>query len=644
MQHLQLAWTRVGRRIMIEIALKDIEKYYGANHILKGVTFEVNQGERLGLLGRNGAGKTTLFKVIAGTENCDAGSRMVRKGAAIGILDQIPDFPPDYTSYDVLYTAFDQLLEVHREMVSLEKVMAEGKSIDDTLKKYGRLQQLFEAREGYVIEENIAKVCNGLKIGSGMLNREFGLLSGGEKTRVVLGRLILQKPDIILLDEPTNHLDLGSVEWLEEFLAEYKGTAIIISHDRYFLDRAITKILELVDGRVETYEGNYSYYIREKEERYQLQLEKYQQEQKKIKRLEAAAKRLHEWAVMADNGAMHKRAFSIEKRIERMEKTEKPGSEQGIETSFVEYGFSGRDAVIARSVVKSFDGIKVLDNVDFLVQKAERVAILGDNGSGKSTLIKAITEEVEVDSGCVKTGDSMKYAYLPQLVTFEEPELSILDTVRNSLRISEGAARNLLAKYKFRNEDVHKTVKKLSGGEKSRLRLCILMQNDVNLLLLDEPTNHLDIESREWLENALADFGGTIIFVSHDRYFINKFASRVSELKSGKITDFYGDYEYYRAKVLEQQREKETVPVKAGKRENTRACRQKVADPGEDKTEKIQKLEKAISELETIMSGIDQEMQLYADDYGKLNSLYTRKSVVEGELEELYGQWAMLNE
>jgi ATPase subunit of ABC transporter with duplicated ATPase domains len=629
---------------MIEIALKDLEKYYGANHVLKGVTFEVMQGERLGLLGKNGTGKTTLFKIIAGPEKCDSGALMMRKGASVGILDQIPQYPEGLTAYDVLYTAFEELHQVHAQMKEIERLMSEGNTGDELIKKYGRLQQAFEAQNGYLIEESIARVCTGLKIDSNMNSTGFNDLSGGEKTRVTLGRLILRNPDILLLDEPTNHLDLNSVEWLEDFLGEYKGTIVIISHDRYFLDRVVNRIVELVDGKAELYEGNYSYYAREKEERYLNQLQKYEQEQKKIKQLEAAAKRMHEWAILADSRALHRRAFSIEKRIERMDKTDKPVKEQGMKALFNENEFSGNDVITVRGAIKSFSELKVLNGVNLSVRKGEIVAVLGDNGSGKSTLIKIITGELKPDSGFAKMGESIRYAYLPQHVAFEEPELSILDTVRNALKLSEGNARELLARYKYRKDDIYKTVKNLSGGEKSRLRLCIQMQNDVNLLLLDEPTNHLDIQSLEWLEDALSEFGGTIVFVSHDRYFINRFATRICELKDGRIMDYYGDYEFFKGKKLEAQEKEEAILLEHKNNIRREPLKQVIKTKTEDEGEAAVRLEERISGLEARLASIDDEMQAHADNYEKLEELYKEKLKAEEELEGLYGQWEALND
>lgn len=547
---------------MIEIAFKDVEKYYGANHILKGVTFEVRQCSRVGLLGKNGSGKSTVFKIISGAEACDAGTKMLRKGAGVGMLDQIPVFPDDYSAIDVLYTAFEEIRRVRRRLSEIEEALGSNANDNALLDKYGKLLHYFEQLDGYSMEEAVQRVCVGLKIDETLAETPFNLLSGGEQTRVMLGTLILKRPDILLLDEPTNHLDMASIEWLEGFLGEYSGTVMVISHDRYFLDRAVNGIIEIANGRAELYTGGYSGYVTQKEEKCRVALENYKQEQKKIKQLETAAKRLHEWAERADNGAMHSKAFNIEKRIERMDKTEKPASDRKLRSSFSEYGFSGKDVITAIGVFKEFEGKQVLAGVDFGVKKGERVAILGANGCGKSTLFKCICGELAADGGIIRVGESIRMGYLSQMVEFENLTLSILDTVRNALRISEGDARNLLAGYKFAREDVNKLVGNLSGGEKSRLRLCTMMKEEINLLMLDEPTNHLDIDSREWLEASLSEFGGTIVFISHDRYFINKFATRISLLKDGRITDFFGDYEYYRAVSIKRS---EAVKLKPGR-------------------------------------------------------------------------------
>lgn len=627
---------------MIEMALREIGKFYGANHILKGVTFDIKQGERIGLLGRNGTGKSTLFRIMAGLEVCDGGSRMLRKGATVGMLEQLPQYPEGYTAYDVLYTSFEETDALRWSMQKLEKQMNGGSYSEELLEKYGRLQEKFELMGGYAVEDSIARVCTGMKIDRQLSGTLFKNLSGGEQTRVMLGVLMLMQPDILLLDEPTNHLDIDSMEWLEEYLSAFRGTAVIISHDRYFLDRVVGRIVELSNGRAELYEGGYSWYRKEKEMRYLSSLERYEQEQKKIRQLEAAAKRMHEWAKMADSPAMHKRAFNIEKRIERLDKTEKPLRERSLDSGFNEYEFSGMDVVTAKCVVKAYANKVVLDGTDFIVRKGERVAILGNNGSGKTTVFKCITGETGIDSGNIKTGESIRFAYLPQVVAFEDPELSVLDTVRGQLLISEGNARKLLAGYRFMSEDVYKSVGSLSGGEKSRLRLCMLMQGEVNLLLLDEPTNHLDIESREWLEGALEEFDGTIIFISHDRYFINRFATRISLLENGRIADYFGDYEYFRSSIHMQREESKHQPEKPEPRKKPKGAAVSPEKVSEGKSAKSARLESMIAELEAALSDISGRMQDCTGDYGRLGVLYREQTEMEERLELLYGEWSEL--
>lgn len=623
---------------MLDIAFESVEKYYGANQVLKGLTFDVNQGEVVGLLGKNGAGKTTLFRILAGRESVDAGRTMIRKGAVVGLLDQIPDFPASYTAHDVLDSAFADLWSIRREMAELEEMMATNAS-DVALRRYGELQQNYESRGGYGIQDAISRVCNGLKIDDTMAKIRFYVLSGGEQTRVMLGKLILEDPDVLLLDEPTNHLDLQSIEWLEEYLKVYKGTSIIISHDRYFLDKVVDRIVEIVDGKAELYAGNYSYFVREKQARYESQLERYERQQKEIKRLEEAAKRMHDWAQRADNESMHKRAFNIEKRIERIEKIDKPKKEQTISTRFSEKDSGSKDVIDIQGLSKRYGQKVVLDGLNMQVQRDDRVAILGANGSGKSTLLNIIAGEEEPDTGVVKIGPSIRFAYLPQIVNYAEPQRSVLETVMQTLGLPEGMARNLLAKYKFPKDNVFKTVGNLSGGEKSRLQLCLMMENDVSMLLLDEPTNHLDIDSREWLESALEDFGGVLVFVSHDRYFINKFGNRVVELVNGRIREYGGNYEYYRErKALELQTSSDPVKAPMKKQQHGK----QVSETASRSKRKQDELETRIHELEGTIKDINRELEELADDYEALQKLYEERVSIEGELERLYDEWADL--
>ncbi len=619
---------------MLEIAFEAVEKYFGANHVLKEITFEVSQGETVGLLGKNGAGKTTLFQILAGRESIDGGRTIIRKGASIGLLEQIAVFPETHTANDVLHEAFEHLRGIKDHMEKLEEAMARH-PLEETLQRYGELQQLYEVQGGYGIQDSINRVCTGLKIDDAMRNKQFSVLSGGEQSRVLLGKLILENPDVLLLDEPTNHLDLNSIEWLEEYLKSYKGTVIIISHDRYFLDNVVDRIVEIVDGKAQLYAGNYSYFVREKQARYESQQERYERQQKEIKRLEDAAKRMHDWAQRADSEAMHKRAFSIEKRIERMDKIDKPRKERGMSTRFSQSGLVSKDLLEIKDLVKSYDTKRVLDELNLQVQRGESVAILGANGCGKSTLLDIIAGEQMPDEGTYKIADSVRLAYLRQIVSFAEPQWTVLDTVMHALRLPEGLARNLLAKYRFRQDDVFKIVEHLSGGERSRLQLCLMMETDVNLLLLDEPTNHLDIDSREWLEEALADFEGVLVFVSHDRYFINKFGNRVVEIDQGKAKDYGGNYEYYKErKKLEV--ESVPAPVSQGKTKVRQAIQQKSLVIAKNQRQ----LETRIYELEGRIGAITEDLEKLGDDYEAMNSLYKEKLDLEDELEKVYDLWA----
>lgn len=620
---------------MISFSVNDINKYYGANHVLKGLSFEIFEGEKVGLLGKNGAGKTTLFKILAGLEGFESGSLSIPDSVRVGVLDQIPQYPDGFCVMDVLMTAFDSLMELKGRMNQLEQAMKH--SCDEkVLKQYGELLSRYEAMGGYTIDSEVAKICNGLQIDSNMQQREFNLLSGGEKTKVNLGRILLRNTNVLLLDEPTNHLDIKSVEWIEEFLKQYKGTVIVISHDRYFLDRVVNRIIEIKEGKAELYEGNYSYYTAEKEARYLQQLAQYEQEQKKIKQLEEAARRMHEWATNADSAKMHRRAFAVEKRIERMEKTDKPTKEKAISASFQQESFSGKEIAVLQDVSKSFGEKKIIDQISLTIYRGERIALLGNNGSGKTTLLKLITGEEQPDTGTAKVGESIRYALLQQNVVFDMPERTVLDTIRYELEVSDSSARNLLAAYQFKGNDVFKKVEALSGGEKSRLKLCLLMQRDVNMLILDEPTNHLDIASREWIEDCVADFEGTVLFVSHDRYFISTFAEKVWELDNGKITVYKGDYEEYRewkAKSVQQEiRQKPEVRKEKPQQKPKKS-------EAEVKEQQQEKLEKQISLLENQISSIDKEMEHTGADYIRLQELMDKKQHLSAELEELYQLW-----
>ena len=580
-----------------------------------------------------------MFRIISGEEPYDKGDMQIAKGLRVGILDQIPQYPDDATVYRVLDSAFMDLREMKKSIDALQAELAANPGAS-VMGKYGALLSEFEARGGYETETRIKRVCTGLDIDQEMQDKLFSELSGGEKTRVNLARIILMDPHILLLDEPTNHLDIRAAEWLEEYLLSFRGTVLVISHDRYFLDRVVNRIIEIEDGTAEAYDGNYSKYALQKEQKRLEQLKRYQQEQKKIRQLEAAVRRMHEWANRADSAKMHRRAFSMEKRIDRLKRdgTARPKAERRISRGFKAEDFSGSGVVMARGLRFAFGSRSILKGVDLLVRRNDRLALIGNNGSGKTTLLRIITGELAPDEGAVKTGTSVKAGYLPQKVTFDNPGMSVLDTVRHELTIDEGSARNILAGFMFRGEDVFKTMDSLSGGELSRLKLCLLMQRDVNFLILDEPTNHLDIQSREWIEEALDAFEGTILFVSHDRYFIRKFASSVCELEDGKLLRFNGDYESFREykRILEEEKKGES----SGENRTAKPKQQRARRPGPGTLKKrLAVIEADISETEARLLDIEQDMQDNASDYVKLEELLSEKDELSAKLEALYRRW-----
>lgn len=624
---------------MIDISVSNVSKEFEVGRkILDGLSFQVDTGERVGLLGRNGAGKTTLFRILTGELEADEGQVSIAAGKRVGLISQIPVYPEGYTVETVLRTAFDRLKDIEREMGELAARMAAGESGDALLRRYDFLTAAFETGGGYDTETALNKVCNGLDIPQEMRMRRFADLSGGEKTRVNLGRLILEDTDILLLDEPTNHLDLRATEWLEDYLGHFKGTVLTISHDRWFLDRVTRRVIELENGKAEFYAGNYSFYVVEKERRYEEKLRQYEKEQAKIEQLQAAADKLHLWAFMG-NDKLHKRAFSMEKRIERLRKTDKPRKERRLDIKFGEREFHGDEVMVIKDLKKSFGERVLFDHVDLEVVGGERIALLGDNGTGKSTLIKLIMGEEEPDSGRIRLGPTVKIGYLPQIIHFDRPDRNLVDTMLYAQNCSTQEARDRLAAFNFRGEDVFKQVSALSGGEQSRLRLCMLMDEKINLLILDEPTNHLDLNSREWIEEAVADYTGNLLFVSHDRYFINQFATRIWMLEDGKITDFDGTFEEYRA-----WKEKKT-PAPPPKKEADLPKKEKPRRTGGTKLleKEVAAAEREVTKAEERMYDLTQDIEAASSDYLKLTELYAQREALEEEIASLYAKWERLS-
>ena len=619
---------------MIDISVQNIKKAFEeGNDILDGVSFDINEGERVGLLGKNGAGKTTLLRIITGELASDEGIVILPEFKKLGLISQIPVYPPNFTAENVLQTAYTRLESIKSEMEELEKRMSEGETAE-VLKAYDSLAFEFERCGGYNMEFELNRVANGLRIPASQREQLFDSLSGGEKTRINLARLILENTDILLLDEPTNHLDLRATIWLEEFLGKFKGTVLIISHDRYFLDKTINRAIEINAGKPEFYSGDYSFYVVEKQRRYEEQLDKYQREQAEAKRLNEAADRLKQWGT--GNKNLMKKSFAIRKRAERVIQTDRPDKDKTMRTKFGEREFRGDEVLIIQDLSKSYDGRRLFDIEEVEVHGGERIAVIGDNGTGKTTLVKIITGEEKPDSGVARRGPSVKPAYLPQIVKFDHPRRTLLDTLIYDLNLSPPVARNRLGAFMFSGEDVFKLVGDLSGGEKSRLRLCMLMNGEINLLILDEPTNHLDLPSREWIESAVCRYSETLIFISHDRYFINRFATRIWELADGVFTDFNGTYAEYNAY--------KAVSATSDTTKKEQSVRLKQKKKPADTQKELRRLEREIEKLDNELGEIELQREEFSSDYEKLMELDDREIAVHAALDKLYEDWDALTE
>lgn len=625
---------------MIDISVSNLVKEFEVgSKLLDGLSFQIDTGERVGLLGPNGCGKTTLLRILTGVMDYDEGDIAIAPGKRMGLISQIPVYPAGYTVEDVLETAFESLHKMEREMEEISNRMAAGETDEALLSRYDKLAAAYQAGGGYETETEKNKVCNGLSIPGEMRTRLFDQLSGGEKTRVNLGRLILEDTDILLLDEPTNHLDLRATEWLEEYLEKFKGTVLTVSHDRYFLDKVISRVIEIQDGKAEFYSGNYSFYAVEKEKRYLERMRQYEKEQAEIARLNETVRRMHEH----NTELLHKRAFSIEKRIARMQTSNRPVKERRMEVRFGEKEFRGDEVLSIRNLEKSFGDRKLFSGINLEVEGGERIALLGDNGTGKSTLLKILMGEEDADGGKLKLGPTIKIGYLPQIVHFSHPERNLVDTMLYDLNCDAQTARDRLAAFKFRGEDVFKPVSALSGGEQSRLRLCMLMDSKINLLVLDEPTNHLDIQSREWIEEAVEEYEGNLLFVSHDRYFIDRFANRIWMLENGQITDYKGNYREFLAYRQRMEQIAQAANEKA-KAAEPKVKKEKPKRTGGTKSleKELNATERAVAKAEERMEELDQQIQEAAADYMKLQELYEQKEALEAETMELYSRWEEL--
>lgn len=534
---------------MIELNLNKVVKSFGFKKVLDEFDLELKTSERIALIGPNGSGKTTIFKMITGEENVNSGNISVRKGATLGMLSQIPQaYSDDVTVLDVIKSGKQQLFDLEIKIREIENKMATAsqEKLAVLLKSYGTLQEIYENMGGYQLESDLSKICNGFKISDDMLGRKYNKLSGGEKTIVNFASLILSEPSILLLDEPTNHLDIDTLEWLEEYLSNYKGSIIISSHDRYFLDKVANKTVLIDRGKSETFFGNYSYYMVENERRIMAEFEEFKDQQKQIAAMKASIKKLQEFGRLASPGgeSFFKRAASIQKRLDKIELLDKPEEKTELPLDFQIKKRSGKDVLKVENL-SAIIGDKVLfDGANMHIIYGDKACLMGKNGAGKSTLIKMLlgNSDAELLDGSIDLGSSVTIGYLPQEIKFNDENATILDTARKFFEGTETHLRASLAKFLFYGENVFKRVGTLSGGEKVRLKLFELIQKKANFLILDEPTNHIDIDTREMLEEALNEYNGTILFVSHDRYFIDKLAKEIFEIEGEKIHKYLGNY------------------------------------------------------------------------------------------------------
>jgi ATP-binding cassette subfamily F protein 3 len=638
---------------MILAATHRVQKSYGGDPVLTDVTIEIKAGERAGIVGPNGAGKTTLFKLLAGLEQPDRGEIHRAKGTVWAYLPQRPEYPAEWKARDVIASAFTHTREIQEEMGHIEQKLAEAGNQPDSLERlmnrYQWLQQEFERLDGYQLEARMAQVTDGLGLSRVLLDTPFSQLSGGEQTKTGLAKLLCEHSDVLLLDEPTNHLDLEAMEWLERYLRDYRGTVLVISHDRYFLDAIATSIYHVDGGEVEHYPGNYSVFVKEREERLLRQFAEFQEQQKKIRKMQEAIKRLKEWGNRSNppNEAFHRRAKSMEKALARIERIERPKLEaERMGLSFQKTERSGEEVLVAERISKSYGSKVLFRDASLLLRYGERKALLGPNGCGKSTLLKILLGEIQPDAGQVKIGQRVKVGYLSQQALEGDPQRRVIDVFRETVEVPEGEARNRLARFLFYGEQVFKRVGQLSGGERMRLRLAQLMHQEINLLVLDEPTNHLDIEARETLEEALADFRGSLLIVSHDRYFLQKMADGVFWVEEGRLVHDVGSYEEAREKrklrqtVTDQQARVEDKAAAAAALPLSPSAKQ----AKKRNTFKLAQLEQEIGRLEARQNELRALLSGPQTDYAVLLGWQQELEQNERKREELYHQWGELQE
>lgn len=630
------------------LSCNNISKSFGTDVIIKSCSFNIEDHEKAAIVGINGAGKSTLLKIITGIEPADTGLVTLAKDKTLGYLSQQQNLNSDNTIYDELLSVKQYILDMEAQLRSIENQM---KSADDTaletlMKKYSDLNHEFELNNGYAYKSEITGVLKGLGFAEEDFTLNVNTLSGGQKTRVALGRLLLSKPDIILLDEPTNHLDMESISWLENYLLNYSGAVLIVAHDRYFLDKIVSKIIELDNGNATVFSGNYTDYASKKAILRNMQLKEYLNQQREIKHQEEVITKLKQF----NREKSIKRAESREKMLNKMEFVDKPEIlNDKMDIKLEPNVISGNDVLTVDNLTKGFDGTVLFDNISFQIKRGERVALIGSNGTGKTTILKLINGIIPADSGSIYLGAKVNIGYYDQEHHVLDPDKTIFDEIRDAYPdLNNTQIRNTLAAFLFTNEDVFKYIKDLSGGERGRVSLAKLMLSNANFLILDEPTNHLDITSKEILENALNSYTGTVLFVSHDRYFINSTATRIIELANKTVVNYIGNYDYY----LEKKDILGAKPITNNTSKSSSSAISKL-NWQEEKVKQAQqkKIKNEIKRTEERMALIEAEIEeldnMYADpaissDTAKLMEIHTRKEALSKELDELYDKWGKL--
>lgn len=636
------------------LSCNNISKSFGTDVIIKSCSFNIEDHEKAAIVGINGAGKSTLLKIITGIEPADTGLVTLAKDKTLGYLAQQQNLGSDNTIYDELLSVKQYILDMEKELRSIEKRMntADGDELENLMKKYSDLNHRFEMENGYAYKSEITGVLKGLGFSEEDFTLNVNTLSGGQKTRVALGRLLLAKPDIILLDEPTNHLDMESIRWLENYLLNYNGAVLIVAHDRYFLDKIVSKIIELDNGVATVFSGNYTDYAAKKAILRNMKLKEYLNQQREIKHQEDVITKLKQF----NREKSIKRAESREKMLDKIEIIDKPQElNDKMNIKLEPNVVSGNDVLTISGLSKSFDDVTLFDNIDIEIKRGERVALIGNNGTGKTTILKLINGIIEPDSGSIYLGAKVNIGYYDQEHHVLDPDKTIFDEIRDAYPdLNNTQIRNTLAAFLFTNEDVFKYIRDLSGGEKGRVSLAKLMLSNANFLILDEPTNHLDIVSKEILENALNNYTGTVLFVSHDRYFINAAATRIIELSNKTVVNYIGNYDYYLEKrdILSA---KPINTVSSADIEHAKKAADSKASWQEEKVKQAQlkkiknELKRTEERIANIEERIDKLDNMYTDpaissDTAKLMEIHTEKEELSEELDKLYDRWGELTD